>query len=229
MRATTRVAVFSDIHGNRAALDAVLEHMAALGPDHVVCGGDLAFGGPDPEAAVARVIALGVPCVRGNTDEWLVPGATEREPITEWTRDHLSPASREYLSALPLEYRLDDLLVVHATPWSISDVVPKDAGPRHLRRLLDEGGATVVVYGHIHLGWIGRLPGGRLVVNSGSVGFPFDGDPRASYALLERAADGWSAALHRVPYDVDRAAGRFPPDHPAPAAWAARMRTGRRG
>jgi predicted phosphodiesterase len=174
-------------------------------------------------------MAMGVACVRGNTDEWLVPDATEREPITEWTRGRLSPASREYLNALPFEHRLDDLLVVHATPWSISDVVSKDAGPRHLRRLLDEGVATVVVYGHIHLGWIGWLPDGGLVVNSGSVGFPFDGDPRASYALLERTPGGWSAVLHRVPYDVDRAAERFPFDHPAPEAWAARMRTGRRG
>jgi putative phosphoesterase len=229
MSATTRVVVFSDVHGNRVALDAVLEQMARLNPDHVICGGDLAFGGPDPEAAVTRIMTMGIPCIRGNTDEWLVPEAGDCEPITAWTRGRLSPASREYLRALPFEYRLDDLLVVHATPWSVSDVVPKDAGPAQLRRLLDEGRAAVVVYGHIHLGWIGRVPGGGLVVNSGSVGFPFDGDPRASYALLERTADGWSAVLHRVSYDVDRAAGRFPSDHPAPGAWAARMRSGRRG
>jgi diadenosine tetraphosphatase ApaH/serine/threonine PP2A family protein phosphatase len=86
-----------------------------------------------------------------------------------------------------------------------------------------------LVYGHIHLGWIGAGPDGRLVVNSGSVGFPFDGDPRASYALLDRTAAGWSATLQRVGYDVDAAAAGFPPDHPARTAWAVRMRTGRRG
>jgi diadenosine tetraphosphatase ApaH/serine/threonine PP2A family protein phosphatase len=86
----------------------------------------------------------------------------------------------------------------------------------------------VLVYAHIHQGWVGTLPDGGLVVNTGSVGFPFDGDPRASYAVLVRGPAGWSAELRRVAYDLD-AAAVFPPDHPAPARWAAMMRSGRRG
>jgi predicted phosphodiesterase len=223
-----RVAVFSDVHGNPAALEAVLDDIAAQRPEHVICGGDLAFGGPDPEAAVARVKALGVPCIRGNTDEWLTPDAVEREPISDWTRSRLSRASREYLAALPFEYRLDDLVVVHATPWSISAMIPKGAEAPLLRRVLTEARAAAVVYGHIHQGWIGRVPGLGLVVNAGSVGFPFDGDPRACYVLLEQGAAGWTAELRRVAYDIERAAAGFPADHPDPAGWAARMRTGRR-
>jgi putative phosphoesterase len=222
-----RVAVFSDVHGNLTALEAVLAHIREQRADRVVCGGDLAFGGPDPEGSVQRVRGLGIPCVRGNTDEWLTPDAREIEPTTAWTRARLSAVSREYLATLPFQHRIDDLVVVHATPWSISDVVPKDAGPAQVRRVLDEAGAAAVVYGHIHIAWIGRTPGGGLLVNTGSVGFPFDGDARSSYALLEQTANGWVAAVHRVAYDVDRAAV-FPADHPAPAAWAARMRTGRR-
>ncbi|MDR7417783.1 MAG: metallophosphoesterase family protein [Armatimonadota bacterium] len=223
-----RVAVFSDVHGNLVALEAVLAHIGGQRVDHVVCGGDLAFGGPDPEGSVYRVRTLGIPCVRGNTDEWMTPDVREHEPTTAWTRARLSAASREYLAGLPFLHRIGDLVVVHATPWSISDVVPKDADATHVRRMLDEAGARTVVYGHIHVAWIGHAQDGDLLVNAGSVGFPFDGDPRASYVVLERAGPGWSALIHRVAYDVERAAV-FPADHPAPAAWASRMRTGRRG
>jgi predicted phosphodiesterase len=225
-----KVAVFSDIHGNRVALDAVLAEVARLAPDHTICGGDLAFGGPAPEAAAERVRELGVPCVRGNTDEWLGPDAPgAADPVTAWTRGSLSEASRRYLAGLPFEHRLEDLVVVHATPWSVSEVVPTHADAVILRRMLGEARAAAVVYGHIHLGWIGRVSGGGLVVNAGSVGFPFDGDPRASFAVLTRGPSGWTVELHRVAYDVERAVRGFPPDHPQPAAWAARMRTGRRG
>jgi putative phosphoesterase len=225
-----KVAVFSDVHGNADALRAVLDDIASRRPDLVVCGGDLAFGGPDPEGAVACVRALRIPCIRGNTDEWMTPASGgPAEPVTAWTRATLSRGSQEFLASLPFDHRVDELVVVHATPWSISDVVPKDAGPTQLRRVLAEARAAAVVYGHTHVGWIGHVPGEGLIVNAGSVGFPFDGDPRASYALLEGTAAGWTAQVCRVAYDVERAAARFPRDHPAAAAWAARMRTGRRG
>lgn len=223
-----RVAVFSDVHGNRPALHAVLADIDAQRPDVTVCGGDLAFGGPDPEGSVQRVIALAAPCIRGNTDEWLTPDATERDPIVEWTRSRLSAASRAYLGTLPFAHRIDDLAIVHATPWSISDLIPKDAGATRIRHVLAEARAAAVVYGHIHQAWIGHAPGAGLLVNSGSVGFPFDGDPRPSYALLDQASGVWRASVRRVAYDVDRAAASFPAGHPAPEAWARRMRTGRR-
>lgn len=225
-----RVAVFSDVHGNAVALEAVLAEIARLAPDRVVCGGDLALGGPEPQAATARVRDLGVPCVRGNTDEWVGAGAPPAaDALVAWTQAALDDASRRYLAGLPLEYRLDDLVVVHATPWSTSDVVPRGADAALLGRMLREARAAAVAYGHIHIAWMGRTADGGLVVNAGSVGFPFDGDPRAGFALLERGPGGWTAEVHRVAYDVDRAVRRFPADHPQPAAWAARMRTGQRG
>lgn len=223
-----RVAVFSDVHGNAVALEAVLDDIAAQRPDHLICGGDLAFGGPDPERSVTRIRGLGIPCIRGNTDEWLTPDAADREPISDWTRSRLSEASRRYLASLPFDHRLGDLVVVHATPWSISAMVPKDADPALLRRVLAEARASAVVYGHIHQGWIGRVRDLGLIANCGSVGFPFDGDPRACYALLDQRTSGWTAELRRVAYDVERAAAGFPSDHPDPEGWAGRMRTGRR-
>jgi predicted phosphodiesterase len=94
--------------------------------------------------------------------------------------------------------------------------------------VLAEALAAAVVYGHIHLPWIGEVSGGGLLVNAGSVGFPFDGDPRPSYALLEKTPSGWRASIRRIVYDTDRAAASMPEDHPAREAWARRMRTGRR-
>ncbi len=221
-----KVAVFSDVHGNAIALDAVLRDIDAQRPDRIICGGDLAFGGPEPEAAVARIRTLGIPCIRGNTDEWLTPETSRSEAIVTWTRRTLSAESRQYLASLPFDHRLDSMLVVHATPWSVSDLVPKDADLATMRRVLAEARAAAVVYGHIHLGWIGQVPGVGLVVNTGSVGFPFDGDPRPSYALLEPGPSGWTAQLRRIAYDVKRAAAAFPADHPDRAGWAARMRAG---
>ena len=228
-----KVAVFSDVHGNAVALEAVLADIERHGVAQMVYGGDLAFGGPTPEACVARIRALGIPCVRGNTDEWFATGSAAqpdvlRDALGRWVHDTLSAASREFLRTLPFEHRVDDLLIVHATPWSVSDLVPRDADQTVLRRVLTEARAAAVVYGHIHMGWIGQVPGMGLVVNTGSVGFPFDGDPHASYAVLTRGPAGWTAELHRVAYDLDRAAV-FPPDHPAAARWATMMRTGRRG
>lgn len=224
-----RIAVFSDVHGNAAALEAVLVAIDAQRPDQIICGGDLAFGGPDPEASVARIRTLGVPCVRGNTDEWLTPTSkAPPEGLVAYTRAHLSAPSRQFLATLPFDHRIDDLVVVHATPWSISDVVPKGADQPALRRVLAEARAAAVVYAHIHQGWIGQVDGVGLVVNTGSVGFPYDGDPRPSYAVIERASSGWTAALHRVTYDLERAAASFPKDHPSVSTWAAMIRTGRR-
>ena len=223
-----KVVVFSDVHGNRRALDAVLADIDTQRPDVTVCGGDLAFGGPDPEAAVQRVMALAVPCVRGNTDEWLTPSSTENDRIVDWTRARLSGASRAYLGGLPFDHRVDDLAIVHATPWSVTDLIPKDAGATQIRRVLAEARAVAVAYGHIHLAWIGEVPGVGLLVNAGSVGFPFDGDPRPSYALLEKTRAGWRAGIRRVSYDAEQAAASMSVDHPDRESWARRMRTGRR-
>ena len=199
-------------------------------PQATVFAGDLALGGPEPEACVVRVRAtIGIQCIRGNTDEFFAEDRpAPDDPLTEWTRRRLQPGARAWLANRPFEHRIDDLLVVHAAPWSITDIIPKNAGVETLRRVLAQGRAAAVAYGHIHQGWIGEVPGTGIVVNAGSVGVPFDGDPRASYALLERGPSGWMAELRRVAYDIERTVAAFPADHPARAQWGTMIRTGRR-
>lgn len=224
------IAVVSDIHGNMWALEAVLRELDRLRPDTVVVGGDLAFGGPAPAESVDLVRRRGYPAIRGNTDEWVTDPASAPDPISRWAAERLSDEHRQYVASLPFLWRYGqgaggDLVVVHATPWSISEVVSPDAGPRLVQRVFDEAKAAAVVYGHIHVAYQRRLDS-RLLANSGSVGMPFDGDQRAAFLTLEESRDGWSAEHHRVPYDIDaaiRAARKS--DNPGGERYAKRLET----
>lgn len=203
------IAVIADIHGNLWALQAVLRELDRLGPALVVVGGDLAFGGPKPAECVELIRRRGYPAIRGNTDEWVTDPLHAPDPISAWAAARLGKEDRRYLASLPFLWRYSqgvsgDLVVVHATPWSIAEVVQPDAGQNLLRRVFDEANAAAVVYGHIHIAYQRQLDA-RLLVNSGSVGMPFDGDQRAAFATLSEADGSWTAQIHRVPYDVDEA------------------------
>ena len=204
------IAVISDIHGNLSALQAVLQDLDRLGPSQVIVAGDLALGGPRPAECVELVRRRGYPAIRGNTDEWLSAAPDAITDAISWASAQLSDADRRYLAGLPFLWRLPheagDLVVVHATPWSVSDVVPPDAPEPLFRRVFAETEAAAVAYGHIHIAYVREL-GDKLLVNPGSVGLPFDGDQRASYATLGVEGERWRAMLHRVPYDVAAAVG----------------------
>lgn len=224
------IAVIADIHGNVWALEAVLRDVDRLRPAIVAVGGDLAFGGPAPAECVELVRRRGYPAIRGNTDEWVTEPAAAPDPISRWAAEHLSDDQRRYVASLPFLWRYTqgsggDLVLVHATPWSISEVVPPDAGPRLVQRVFDEANAAAVVYGHIHVAYQRRVES-RLLVNSGSVGMPFDGDQRAAFVTFEDGPDGWSATIHRVAYDVEAAirASRKS-DNPGGERYARRLET----
>jgi hypothetical protein len=123
--------------------------------------------------------------------------------------DAYAPATAELLGAeriawlreLPAERRLGDLLVMHAAPGDLWRAPMPDATDEQLRDTYGPCGAPVVAYGHIHRPYVRRLDG-LVVANSGSAGWPLDGDTRASYLLVE---DGEPQVV-RVEYDVERAA-----------------------
>lgn len=198
------IAVISDVHGNLAAVKAVLAEVDRLGPHEVVVAGDLALGGPRPHECVELIRRRGYPTIRGNTDEWLTkkPGAVT-DGIS-WCAARLTDDDRAFLAGLPFLWRREapegDLVVVHAAPWSISDVIRPDAPAHEVRRVFEESGAAALVYGHIHQAYV-RSFEGKLLVNAGSVGIPFDGDWRASFVTLVPSGNGWSATLRRVAYD----------------------------
>lgn len=202
----TRLAVLSDVHANSPALRAVAADLLARGVDAVAYLGDIVFRGPDPAGSIALMASLEpVAWIRGNTDEWYLPDAAEREVggYVSFGRARLGRPDRTFLSDLPARAvaRLDgtSLLCVHGSPRSQDENVRRDTP-------LDEivAGMTedIVVCGHTHLPFIGGA-GAVVVVNVGSVGMPFDGDPRACYALFTTSGEGVDAELVRVPYDVE--------------------------
>jgi putative phosphoesterase len=203
-----KLAVVSDVHGNLAALDAVLEDIAAVKPDLVVHGGDLVFNGPHPAECVDRIRNLGWPSVLGNTDEalWALPANFPEAAVRTFnvisaaTTSLLGADRVAWLKTLPVEWRdADRVAVVHAVPGDTWKVVPTDAGDAELREIYGPLNAGLAVYGHIHRPYVRSL-GDFTLANSGSVGMPFDGDRRASYLLVE---DG-RPEIRRVGYNVRR-------------------------
>jgi putative phosphoesterase len=209
-----RIAIVSDIHGNRAAFEAVLADLRVSSPDLILHGGDLADSGSSPVEIVDQIRDLGWPGVMGNTDEMLA----RPESLTEFatrnpkmrslfdaieemaaaTRAALGEDRLAWLGQLPRVQIHSPLALVHGTPESPWRAPSPEAGDAELESVYGPMGMPVAVYGHIHHSYFRRLSG-ITVANSGSVSLSYDGDRRASYLLL----DGASPEIRRVEYDVE--------------------------
>jgi putative phosphoesterase len=212
-----RVAVVSDIHGNLTAFEAVLADVRQCSPDLVLHGGDLADGGSSPVEIVDHIRSLGWPGVMGNTDEMLVQSDSLEEfarqssaPPTLWnvirqiasaTRTSLGEERLAWLSELPRIKTQADFALVHATPESCWRTPPTEATDAELEKLYGSLGRSIVVFGHTHRSFIRSMAGQpRLLINTGSVGLSFDGDPRASYLLLDESIP----SIRRVDYNLEK-------------------------
>ncbi len=206
-----RVLVISDLHANLPALEAVL---AAEPYDRLIVGGDLVAFGPHPAEVVDFVRTHATVAVRGNHDHALAYGADARsapamQPLADGTRAlHLTMLTSDhvgYLHRLPLAGWLREegysFYAAHASPRNrlYAYTLTPDAPDLHVERQVRQIRADFILLGHTHLPMV-RGVGFRLVVNPGSLGQPRDGDPRASYAIIE---DG-TVKLKRVAYDVER-------------------------
>lgn len=216
-----RVALISDLHGNLVALEAVLADAARAGVDRTVCLGDVATLGPRPREVLARVRAIGCPCIMGNHDAFLLDPAlihtyTETPIVVDavdWCRAQLSADELAFVRTFVPELVVPlaggaTLGCYHGTPRSHMEDLPPSAPPAELDRLLDGRAATVLAGGHTHLQML-RPHRGSLVVNPGSVGMPFLEAPAgapptilpyAEYAIVEATDDGAvEVRLKRVP------------------------------
>jgi putative phosphoesterase len=216
-----RIAALSDVHGNLPALEAVHKAVNAARPDYVAICGDLVFNGPDPAGTLALIQELqraGAFVTLGNTDvavadgdftaafPWFTEGAPDSVKVAaEWARDEIGDDGVDFLRRLPSERRLrvgDDLvLFCHASPGSLTDGLSADLDPVVTIDRVSGTDAKVIVCGHTHLPEV-REVGWRTIVNDGSAGYVFDGDPTASWALIEIDDDGVRAEIHRTNYDV---------------------------
>lgn len=206
------LALLYDVHGNLPALEAVLVDAEAAGATGFLLGGDYTMGGAWPAEAVARLDDLGARAawIRGNTDRWVAGDDRDRpaDPVLDGALAYAAGAvdagTVARLADLPADHRLDGALCCHASPASDMLGFAPEPDPDADPGLLGAPGAALVVVGHTHVQFHRPAGAGVSVLNAGSVGLPYDGDPRAAYALLDPAG---RVELRRVPYPVDEAIG----------------------
>jgi putative phosphoesterase len=199
-----------DVHGNLPALEAVLADAAAQGAESYVLGGDYALFGGWPRETVERLKTLAPALwIRGNGERWT--DAPEQAPDNRVVQGAIA-AAREALgeiaiidlAALPAAAQRRTTLICHGSPGSDVDSFSPEPADRDAE-LLAGIEAERVVFGHTHLPFR-RAAGAIELVNPGSVGMPFDGDPRASYALVH---DDGRVEHRRVEYDHAATAARI--------------------
>ena len=218
----TRIAVLSDIHGNRIALEAVLAEIRRDKPDAVLVAGDLVLNGPDPNGTIDALRVLeteGALIVSGNTDlavgdfdygsafPNLQDGVPETITVaTEWAHDELGDDQLDWLRRLPAERRLrtpDDtlVLVVHASPGSQTRGFDQTLDANIIFERAAATDAKVICVGHTHIPEVRDL-GWKVIVNDGSAGYVFDGEPTASWAIVTVEDGSVSAEIRRTEFDV---------------------------
>ncbi|MDP2653059.1 MAG: YfcE family phosphodiesterase [Candidatus Omnitrophota bacterium] len=211
-----KIAVISDIHANLPALDAVLRDIVRQKPDDVWHLGDFTGYGPFPDQTVRRIKAAGIKSIIGNYDLKVLDFSKRKslwkkikDPSKffsfQWTASRLSPDSKAFLRGLrvtrPLTAGGKTFLLTHGSPAGIDDPLTAETPRARFRELALQTGADVVLCGHTHRFFRVKSED-VLFINPGSVGRPFDGDPRASYAIVEVRGQRLTVVHRRVRYPV---------------------------
>ena len=255
------IALLSDVHANLPALEAVLADIDRRGVSPIYHIGDLVGYAPWPDEVVSLMGRRGIAGVAGNYDSTVATrhrhcGCRYEDPVQEqlshlsyaWTLEHVSAETVRSLAALP--FRLDlhprgghqagpRVTLVHGTPTLNTVYWTADRSDDFCRKMAAQAGlraGDTIAFGHTHLPWQ-RVVDGIRFINTGSVGRPKDGDPRAAYVLLDLgggdAAPGdlngdIAAEIVRVEYDLARAAAGIRASE-LPDEFAVFLETGGRG
>lgn len=223
-----KLAVISDIHGNLAALDAVLADIRLLEVDRIVNLGDIVSGGLFPAETADRLIPLSIPTIKGNHERQLLESCPSEMSLSDkHAFERLRAEHWLWLKSLPAELTLDDdILMVHGIPgddriYLLEEVTESGVQPSPEKRILSLIGSrqeSLILCGHTHIPRKYQLPDGRLIVNPGSVGLQAydddkpclhkmeNGSPHARYAVLERKNGKWKVEFRSVIYDWESAA-----------------------
>lgn len=228
-----RIALLSDIHANREALEACLAHVNRQGADRIAVLGDIVGYGADPVACTERVAELagkGAIVILGNHDEAVQRADPDMNAdalaAIHWTRGVLGDDHRRFLAALPLTHRDGEVLLVHAGARHPGQW-PYVTSPRNAELSLSATDARLVFCGHTHMPVLFSLqPNGTClpfvpVTNQpvpllrhrrwqaviGAVGQPRDGSAAAAYSILDLGQG--TLTQHRVAYDHQAAAARI--------------------
>lgn len=226
-----RIALLSDIHANLPALRAVLADLdARRDVDAAYHLGDLVGYAPWPNETIALLRERGIPGIAGNYDSTVATHHVHcgcryedarQETLShlsfEWTLANTSAESKRWLASLP--FRLDvkplgghaagpTLALVHGTPLNNVTYWTGERSDEFCLKMAKVAGLSAgdaIAFGHTHIAWERRVEGVGFV-NTGSVGRPKDGDPRAGYVVVSSEASAWSVEMRRVEYDVAAAA-----------------------
>jgi putative phosphoesterase len=240
---TTRIAIFSDMHGSSAATAAVLAAIDAEHPGAVYCLGDLVGYGARPNETIALIRERSIPTIMGNYDDGVGfdrddCGCAYKDKDEEargqqslmWTRSVTTEENKAYLRALLPEIRFEAegtrFRLVHGSPRRMNEYLFENRDLRSLERIALQADADVLVFGHTHKPWVREI-GGVLFINDGSAGKPKDGDPRAAWALLTVTPDvPVQVEIRRVAYDVAAMAAAIRAADGLPDHFAADIETG---
>lgn len=225
----TRIAIFSDIHANLPAMEAVRASIEASDFDRVYCLGDIGGYASQPNEVQETVMAMGCPTILGNYDEgvgfnrddcgchYVKPFDIEMSNISfMWTREHTSEKNKSWLRELPREIRFEAegkrVLLCHGSPRETTEYLFENRSDGYLRQFVSGGKADaladVIVFGHTHVPFHRQVDGVDFV-NTGSVGRPKDGNPQAGYCVLTIDSDGVSTEQVRLDYDVELTCARL--------------------
>ncbi|MEE9165859.1 MAG: metallophosphoesterase family protein [Candidatus Neomarinimicrobiota bacterium] len=222
-----RLAVISDIHANKEALDEVMESIKHRSINSIFCLGDLVNYGTDFEYCIDFVENRAETCVMGNHDSTVIG----RDPLwhmnrearrsARWTMARLTHEQRSYLESLPMDHSHNDILFTHGSPES-PDRWHYITNWFDAARQFDNFQERICMVGHSHIPGIynnreeGNFyserihsldPESRYIVNVGSVGQPRDRDPRASYVVIDEGEG--TVEFVRVEYDVEKASKKI--------------------
>jgi putative phosphoesterase len=220
-----RVAIVTDINANLQALEATLARIEELEIERIYCGGDLVGYGPHPNEVCALLAQRQIPTIYGNYDYAIArdledcgcfyPTPRDRElgeQSIAWTLAHTSEQSKDFMRPLPFDLRLElvgkRVRLVHGSPRKVNEYLLEERAASTFERIAAMADCDVLAFGHTHKPWIRELAG-VLFVNCGSVGKPKDGDPRASFAVLEPASGEVRVTIERVDYDVEAVAAEM--------------------
>jgi len=205
------VLVLSDVHSNLPAIEAVFDDAGCW--DAGICAGDIVGYGPHPQECIDQISFKGFSTVTGNHDravatvetDWFNDDAQEAIRIN---RSMLPSASLRWLGSLPTglshEFNGVNVLVYHGSPTQpLTSYVFQTEAETHVKEYLLQTGADVLILGHTHIPYTVQW-GNSLILNPGSVGQPRDGDPRASYLILD--TESLKAEHRRVKYNIDATA-----------------------
>lgn len=210
-----RIALLGDVHANLPALEAVLTDAKSRGATTIFNVGDFVGYGAFPEETVRLLKEEHAVSVIGNYDLNVIhvrgmkkkkKRSKQKRLSLKWAYKHLSRESRAYLRSLPRELRLNlagtRIYLTHGSPKSVTDYITEETPAGKLRKYREMADADIIVTGHAHQP-LAKEVDGTWFVNTGSVGRPDDGDPRACYALLQ--LNPFALYHFRVPYDIERA------------------------